>query len=332
VPEPIRWGILGAGWIADYVAPDIAASDGSVLGAVAARDGARAAAFAERHGVARSYGSYDELVADPDLDVIYVATTHSHHHQHALLALEAGKPVLVEKAFTLNAREAREVVAVARSRRLFCMEAMWMRFNPLIVQAQHLVSSGGIGELVNVRGDYSKRFTYDPTHRLFDLSVGGGALLDLGVYPLTFAWLFLGRPDSVQAAGVLSPTGSDATAAVQWSYESGRVAQIHTSAVRESPFGALVVGTEGWLRLDTPLHLPDTMTIHTADGEQVVTGELPGHGYGLEVAEVERCLRAGELESPVVPLDETVAILETIDEARRQIGVRYPADEPAEGG
>lgn len=328
MPQPIRWGILGAGWIAGYVAPDIAASDGSVLAAVGARDGARAAAFAEKHGVARSYGSYDELVADPELDVIYVATTHSHHHEHALLALEAGKPVLVEKAFTLNAREAREVVAVARARRLFCMEAMWMRFNPLVVQAQALVNAGRIGELVNVRADYSKRFDFDAEHRLFDMSVGGGALLDLGVYPLTFAWLFLGRPDSVQAAGVLSPTGSDATAAVQWSYESGRVAQIHTSAVRESSLGALVVGTEGWLRLDTPLHLPDTMTIHTADGEQVVTGAMPGNGYGLEVAEVERCLRAGELESPVVPLDDTIAILETIDEARRQIGVRYPADDP----
>ena len=297
-----------------------------MLAAVGARDGARAAAFAAKHGVARSYGSYDELVADPELDVIYVATTHSHHHEHALLALAAGKAVLVEKAFTLNAREARDVVAVARAARLFCMEAMWMRFNPLVVQAQGLVNDGRIGELVNVRADYSKRFDFDAEHRLFDLSVGGGALLDLGVYPLTFAWLFLGRPDSVQAAGVLSPTGSDATAAVQWFYESGRVAQIHTSAVRESPLGALVVGTEGWLRLDSPLHLPDTMTIHTADGEQVVTGAMPGNGYGLEVAEVERCLRAGELESPVVPLEDTIAILETIDEARRQIGVHYPAD------
>jgi predicted dehydrogenase len=330
VPEPIRWGILGAGWIAAYVAPDIAASDGSVLAAVGARDGARAAGFADQHGVARSYGSYRELVADPDLDVIYVATTHAQHHEHALLALEAGKPVLVEKAFTLNARQAREVVATARARQLFCMEAMWMRFNPLVAEAQRLVSSGRIGELVNVRADYSKRFAYDPAHRLFDVSVGGGALLDLGVYPLTFAWLFLGRPDTVQGAGVLSPTGSDATAAVQWSYDSGRVAQIHTSAVRESPFGGLVIGTRGWLRVDNPLHLPASMTIHAGHGEEVVTTELPGNGYGPEVAEVERCLRAGVLESPAAPLDDTVAILETIDEVRAQIGVRYPADGPSD--
>lgn len=325
--DPIRWGILGAGSIAAYVAPDIAVAEGSVLGAVAARDGDRAAAFAAQHGVARSYGSYRELVEDPDLDVIYIATTHAQHHEHALLALGAGKPVLVEKAFTINAREAREVVATARERALFCMEAMWMRFNPLVVHAQRLVADGRIGELVNIRADYSKRFTFDAEHRLFDLGVGGGALLDLGVYPLTFAWLFLGRPDVVQAAGVLSQTGSDATASIQWSYASGRVAQIHTSAVRESPLGGLVVGTNGWIHIDTPIHLPATMTIHTPDGDEVVSGALPGNGYGLEVAEVQRCLRAGELESPVVPLDETVAILETIDEARRQLGVRYPADE-----
>jgi len=329
--DPIRWGILGAGGIAATVAADIAASDGSVLAAVGARDGGRAAAFADQHGVARSFGSYQQLVTDPDLDVIYVATTHAQHHEHALLALAAGKPVLVEKAFTLNARQAREVVAEARARRLFCMEAMWMRFNPLVVQAQRLVGSGRIGELVNVRADLSKRFAYSAEHRLFDMSVGGGALLDLGVYPLTFAWLFLGRPDAVQAAGVLSATGSDATAAVQWSYDSGHVAQIHTSAVRESPLGGLVVGTHGWIRVDTPVHQPASITVHTSDGDEVITGDLPGNGYGPEVAEVERCLRAGEIESPVVPLDDTIAILATIDEARRQLGVRYPADNPTDG-
>lgn len=325
---PLRWGILGAGGIAATVGADIAASDGSVLAAVGARDGGRSAAFADLHGVARSYGSYRELVEDPDLDVIYIATTHAQHHEHAMLALEAGKPVLVEKAFTLNARQAREVVATARARRLFCMEAMWMRFNPLIVEAQRLVASGRIGDVVNVRADLSRQFTYRADHRLFDLGAGGGALLDLGVYPLTFAWLFLGRPDTVQATGVLSPTGSDASTAVQWGYRSGQVAQLHTSAMVESPLGGLVIGTQGWIRVETAVHRPTAIIIHARDGEEVViAGDLSGNGYGLQVAEVQRCLRAGKLESPVVPLDDTVAILETIDEARRQIGVRYPADE-----
>ena len=326
MPEPIRWGILGAGAIAATVAADISASAGSVLAAVGARDGARSAAFAESHRVARSYGSYRDLVADPGIDVVYVATTHAHHHEHALLALDAGKPVLVEKAFTLNARQAREVVAAARETGLFCMEAMWMRFNPLICQAQRLVAGAAIGDLVSVRCDLSRRFAFDPGHRLFDLGAGGGALLDLGVYTATLAWLFLGRPDSVHATGKLSPTGSDATAAMQWAYRSGQVAQIHSSAVCESPYGALVTGTKGWIDIQTPIHRPPAMTVHTSDGEQIVTDNLPGNGYGPQVAEVERCLRAGEVESPRVPLDDTVGILETLDEARRQIGVRYSAD------
>ncbi len=324
---PIRWGILGAGGIAATVGADIAASPGSVLAAVGARDAGRAEAFAVEHGVARSYGSYAELVADPDVDVVYIATTHAQHHEHALLALEAGKPVLVEKAFTVNARQAREVVSAARARQLFCMEAMWMRFNPLIRRAQEVAASGQIGELVSVRADLSKRFEFDASHRLFDLAAGGGALLDLGVYPLTLAWMFLGRPGQVQTAGTLSPTGSDATVAMQFSYPSGVVAQIHTSAIAESPYAALICGTDGWIRVETRVHRPTGITIGTDSGTEYIPGQYAGNGYGLQVAEVERCLRAGELESPVVPLDDTVAILETIDEIRRQVGVRYAADD-----
>jgi len=327
VSTPIRWGILGAGGIAATVGADIAASPGSVLAAVGARDAGRAEAFAVEHGVARSYGSYAELVADPDVDVVYIATTHAQHHEHALLALEAGKPVLVEKAFTVNARQAREVVSAARARQLFCMEAMWMRFNPLIRRAQEVAASGQIGELVSVRADLSKRFEFDASHRLFDLAAGGGALLDLGVYPMTLAWMFLGRPGQVQTAGTLSPTGSDATVAMQFSYPSGVVAQIHTSAIAESPYAALICGTDGWIRVETRVHRPTGITIGTDSGTEYIPGQYSGNGYGLQVAEVERCLRAGELESPVVPLDDTVAILETIDEIRRQVGVRYAADD-----
>jgi predicted dehydrogenase len=324
---PLRWGVLGAGGIAATVSADIAASPGSVLQAVAARDATRAAAFAAAHGVTRSYGSYAELVADPDVDVIYVATTHAQHHEHALLALRAGKPVLVEKAFTLNAREAREVVAEARRLKLFCMEAMWMRLNPLILQAQEIVRTGGIGTVVSVRADLSRRFEYSPSHRLFDLAVGGGALLDLGVYPVTFAWLFGGAPSGIAAMGALSPTGSDATAALQWSYPDGRVAQIHSSAVAWSPDAGLVCGTGGWISLGPRVHHPASMTVRTDLGEDVYETTQHGNGYGLQIAEVERCLSAGELESPLVPLDDTIGILEVIDEARRQLGVHYPADD-----
>jgi predicted dehydrogenase len=326
-PDPIRWGVIGAGGIAATVGADIAATPGNVLHAVAARDAARAEAFATRHGYARWYGSYAELVADRDVDVVYIATTHAQHRDHALLALRAGKPVLVEKAFTLNAAQAREVVAEARGRGLFCMEAMWMRVDPLNQRLLELVGSGTIGEVVGVRADLSKYFEFDAAGRLFDLAVGGGALLDLGVYPATFAWQVLGRPDTQSVAGALAPTGADVTAALQWGYRGGRVAQIYCSAAGYSPYAALITGTDGWLRVEGRVHHPSALTIHSSAGEQVIEAEpLVGNGYGFQVAEVARCLRAGELESPHVPLDDTVGVLEVLDDARRQLGVRYPAD------
>jgi predicted dehydrogenase len=328
--DQIRWGVLGAGGIAATVSPDIAASPGSVLAAIASRDLDRATAFAEQHGVRRAYGSYQELVAAPDIDVVYIATTHAQHHEHALLALRAGKPVLVEKAFTLTAWQAREVVAEARARQLFCMEAMWMRLNPLILRAVEIAHSGGIGEILGVRADLSRHFPYDPQGRLYNLAVGGGALLDLGVYPVTFAWQVLGHPDVVQATGALAPTGSDVTSAVQWGYADGRFAQLQCSAAAHNPYGALITGTDGWIRLENRMHHPTAITVHAGNTEQVFPeGEIAG--YRHQVAEVERCLREGLLESPQVPLDDTIAIMQTLDEARRQLGVRYAADLAVEG-
>jgi predicted dehydrogenase len=324
--DVIRWGILGAGGIAHTVGPDIAATPGNEVAAVGARSAERAAALAEQLGASRSYGSYDELVADPDLDVIYIATTHAQHHEQARLALSAGKPVLIEKAFTLNARQAREVVTEARERRLFCMEGMWMRLNPLIIQAQQIAASGRIGELISVHADLSRLFPYDPTHRLYDLAAGGGALLDLGVYPTTFAWLFLGRPDVVQTTGALAPTGADASVAMQWGYRGGRFAQVSCSAQGTNPLTGLVAGTKGWISIGGRVHRAPFITVHDDDGEQVLEQTVTGGGFGHEVAEVARCLRAGELESPRLPLDDTIAVLEVLDEARAQLGVRYPAD------
>jgi predicted dehydrogenase len=322
--RPIRWGILGAGGIAATVGADMLLMPGNVVHAVGARDHERAKVLAAKLGAKRAYGSYQALVDDPAVDVIYVATTHGQHEEHALLALNAGKPVLVEKAFTLNARQARTVVAVARARGLFCMEAMWLRCHPLIRQAVHLVQAGRIGSVLSVRADLSAFFAFDPLHRLFDLSAGGGALLDLGVYPSHFAWLFLGRPDTVATTGELSPTGSDATTAMQWGYRDGRFAQLACSTRARNPLTGLIAGTDGWISIDDRLHRPTGITVSSFGVEQVLTA--PEVGYQPEIAEVERCLRAGELESPLMPLDETIAILDVLDQARAELGVRYAAD------
>ncbi len=324
---PIRWAIMGAGTIAGTVSIEIADDPDSELYAVAARDGDRAAAFAAEHGVARSYGSYDEVLADPDVDVVYLATTHAQHHRQALQIIAAGKALLVEKAFTLNARQAREVADAARTAGVFCMEAMWLRVDPLIRRATELIDDGAIGELISVRADLSKRFDYDPGGRLFDLSVGGGALLDLGVYTATFCWQFLGRPDSVTANGSLAPTGSDLTVATQWGYADGRVAQQYCSAAADSPVAGMICGTRGWIDVGPRIHHPERLVVHTDAGEQVIEAPPKAHhGYCYEIAEVVRCLRDGLTESPYLPLEDTVGILATIDQARAQLGERYPGE------
>jgi predicted dehydrogenase len=325
--DPIRWGILGAGGIAGTVGTDIVDTPGNEVAAVGARDLERASALADQLGAGRAYGSYAELVADPEVDVVYVATTHGQHHEHALLALRAGKAVLVEKAFTLNARQARDVVAEARQRRLFCMEAMWMRLNPLIIRARQIAASGRIGDLISVHADLSHLFPYDPKHRLYDLAAGGGALLDLGVYPVTFAWLFLGRPDTVQVTGALAPTGADTAVAMQWGYRDGRFAQLSCSARGTNPLTGLVTGTEGWISIGRRIHRAPFITVHDENGDDELSQTIEGGGFDHEVTEVARCLRAGELESPLVPLDETVAVLELLDDVRAQLGVRYAADQ-----
>lgn len=325
--RPVRWGILGAGGIAATVGAQIAGSPESVVATVGARDAGRAQQLADRLGAARAVGSYAELVADPDVDVVYVATTHAQHHEHALLALRAGKPVLVEKAFTLNARQAREVIDVAQDAQLFCMEAMWMRFNPLIRRAQALTADGAIGDIVTVQAELSARFPYDPNHRLFDLAAGGGALLDLGIYPAQLVWAFLGRPNSVLATGELSPTGSDLSCAQLWTYPGGTYGQLWCTTRSRSPRSAFVQGTDGWLSVDTRIHRPTGITVSRNDEVETLTAPDSPSGYALQVTEVERALRAGETESRIMPLADTIGILESLDDARAQIGVRYPADE-----
>ena len=324
----LRWGILGAGGIARAVGADIAASPASVVGAVASRDAARAADLAAALGADRAYGSYEALVADADVDLVYVATTHAQHRDAALLALRAGKPVLIEKPFGVNAREGRDIQAAALAGGLLCLEGMWLRLNPTARAVWTAVADGEIGEIVAVRADVSHRFEYDPRHRLFDPALGGGALLDLGVYAAAFTLPLIGRPGSVRVAGSLAPTGVDASVAMTWTSRTGQVATLTCSSTSEGGSAATVIGTKGWIEVAGPLFRTEAFTVSTAHGSRTETRRLPdGNGYGLEVAEVERSLAAGETDSRLMPLADSLAVLEVLDEARRQLGVRYQADE-----
>jgi predicted dehydrogenase len=321
--RPIRWGFLGAGGIAATMAGDLHHGN-NVLHAVAARDGDRAAAFAARFGASRSHGNYRAVIEDPDVDIVYVATTHPFHREQALMAIAAGKPVLVEKPLTLNAADARQVLSAARDKGVFAMEAVWMRANPLILRAQELVGNGLIGDVVAVHADFCIEVDFDPKHRLYDLANGGGALLDLGIYPMNFAWLFLGRPDTQQVLGTLSPTGSDATAAIQWGYASGATAQMRCATTAWTPGRATIAGTLGSISVEPWFVKPERLVVTTGQDESRVEGEEKG--YGPQIEEVERCLRQGLLQSPVAPHADTIAILELIDQARADLGVRYPAE------
>ncbi len=321
--RPIRWGFLGAGGIAASMASDLGHGNNRLY-AVAARDAGRAADFAARFGATRSHGDYRAVVEDPDVDIIYVATTHPFHREQALMAAEAGKHVLIEKPVTLNAVHAREVLTTARKKGVFAMEAVWMRVNPLVLRARDLVARGVIGDVVAIHADFSMEFPFDPSHRLFDLANGGGALLDLGVYPLHLAWLFLGPPDTQQVFGTLSPTGSDAIVALQWGYASGATAQLRCATTASTPGRATIAGTEGSISLEPWFINPERLVVTTSLGESRIEGA--GTTYGPQIEEVERCLRGGLVESPLAPHADSIAVLELIDRARADLGVRYPAE------
>ena len=322
--DEIRWGVVGPGRIAGNVMADFAHVPGARPVAVASRSADRAAAFAERHGLERAYGSYADILADPDVDVLYVTTPHPQHHAVALAAADAGKALLVEKAFTATTAGARQVVERARERGVFVMEAMWTRFQPAVVRLRELVADGAIGEVRSVQADLGVSREYDPADRLFAHELGGGALLDLGVYVVSFAQMLLGTPERIVAAGSLFPSGADAEAALLLDYADGRTATLTTSLRHALPGQARVFGTTGWIDVLPRFHHPDTIVLHRAGAEpETITRPQTGAGYAHELIEVTECLRAGHRESAVMPLADTLVVQDVMGQVLEQLGVRH---------
>jgi predicted dehydrogenase len=320
----IRWGVVGPGRIAEKVVEDFAVVDGARPVAVASRSLERAQSFAGRHGLERAYGSYAEILGDPDVDVLYIATPHPQHHAIAMAALRAGKALLVEKAFTATTAGAAEVIDLARETGIFVMEAMWTRFQPVVVALRELVADGAIGEVRSVQADLGVAREYDPADRLFDLALGGGALLDLGVYVTSFAQMLLGAPERVVAAGSLFPSGADAEATLLLDYGDGRSATLTTSLRNALPGQARVFGTTGWIDVLPRFHHPETIVLHRAGAEpETITRSPLGAGYAHELIEVTECVRAGRPESAVMPLADTVTVQSLLGEAAEQLGVRH---------
>lgn len=324
-----RWGIVGPGRIAENVVRDFAHVPGAEVIAVGSRSLDRARDFADRHGIGTAHGSYADLVADPDVDVLYLATPHPQHHAVALDAVAAGKHLLVEKSFTATVAGAQEVVDAARAAGVFVMEAMWTRFQPAVVELRRLVADGAVGEVRSVQADLGVAREYDPTDRLFAKELGGGALLDLGVYVVSFAQMLLGDPDTVTATGSTFPTGVDAEAALLLGYADGRAATLLTSLRNALPGQARVFGTEGWVDVLPRFHHPATIVLHRAGAEpETITRPPTGTGYSHEIAEVHEGVLAGRSESAVMPLADTLAVMRVLETAAAQLGVSFTEAPP----
>lgn len=325
--KPVRWGILGPGSISRAFAGALLEAEGARMTAVGSRDPARAEAFARDFGIPRSHGSYAELAADPGVDAVYVGTPHSFHAEHTILCLESGKHVLCEKPLALSASQAGRMFEAARRCGRLLMEAMWTRFLPSLIEVRRRLEAGQIGEPRLLQADFGIRPAFDPHSRLFDPALGGGALLDLGVYTVSLGhWLF-GPPLAVAGAARLGPTGVDDDSAELLTHEDGRITQGFQSMRTETPREAVIRGTGGWMRLHEPWWGASRVTLQAADGDPVeLEFALRGRGYTHMAEAFMDLVRAGRCESDVISPADSLAVLNTMDELRRQWGVGYPGE------
>ncbi|MFN5478576.1 MAG: Gfo/Idh/MocA family protein [Chitinophagaceae bacterium] len=325
-----NWGILACGKIARKFASDLRKVDGAVLHAVASTSMERATSFEADFPAQHVLGSYEELVNLPDLDVVYIASPHSHHHEHTLLCLNHGKAVLCEKAFAINSRQASEMIDLARSKKVFLMEALWTRFLPHYQKIQEMIAEGLLGELKGVTANFGFKPVEPVAPRLFDPSLGGGALLDIGIYPVFLAQSLLGIPDSIQASMNPSASGVDEQCSISFHYNNGRSANLFASLASNLETDADVFGTKGRIRLTSRFYEPsatinyypgivDTRTLVGLDREA-------GFGYQFEARHVQECLKSGKTESPVWSLDDTLNLMKTLDRIRLAMGLKYDVD------
>lgn len=336
IPDPmsapaLKWGIMGTGWAASAFADQVPKFSTGNIVAVGARSLDRAQRFAKRNSVPQAYGSYAELAADPDVEAVYIATPHPAHHDLALLALRAGKPVLVEKSFTLNAAEAEDVFMEARVSGLFAMEAMWSRFLPHQLMARELLSSGALGDIVSISAEHGQKL--DGVERLEKLELGGGALLDLGVYPVSFIQSILGNPEMVDTVGLVNPEGIDEHETIAMTYV-GAIATATSTMRAKTPTTAHVSCRNGRIEFRDAFYQPGRITVFQEPSDDLMPAEAfswtwDGHiqgGFQYQAAEVARCVNAGLTQSETMPWDDTIAVMEIMDKARAQLGVRYPTE------
>ena len=325
--EKIRWGILATGWIADLFVKDLLLTGHSIT-AVGSRTEESAKRFAKEFGIANAHGSYAALAADPNVDVIYIATPHPHHVAAAKMALHAGKHILVEKPFTINAREAAEIVALAKTKNLVVLEAMWTRFLPHMRRIREIIAARTIGDIRSLIADHTQKLPEDPKHRLNDLALGGGALLDLAIYPISFAWDILGKPAAIKASATFKATGADAQVATIFHYGSGAIATTLSSSDSAGSNRASIAGTKGRIEIDHVWYTPTTFRVYDSSNSVIETfdGAVEGRGMQFQADEAERLIASGVTAGEILPPAQSVEIMQTLDEIRAQIGLKYPSE------
>lgn len=323
----LHWGILATGGIAHAFTSDLRTA-GRDVAAVGSRNIDSARAFAAEYDIPTAHGSYEDLVADPDVDIVYIATPHPGHVHNALLALDHGKHVLVEKPLTLNATEATMIRDRAAEKGLLAMEAMWTRYLPHMVRIREILAAGTLGEVRVVSADHTQKLPTDPAHRLNDLALGGGALLDLGIYPISFAVDVLGLPERITALARLSDAGSDAEVATIFTHADGAVSTTVSSSRGAGANSAQIVGTEARIEIDRVWYTPTSFRVVSPEGEvlEEFTSEVEGRGMQYQAQAAERFVTAGANANDILSIDESVAIMGVLDEVRRQIGVVYPGE------
>jgi len=324
--KTLGWGIIGAGSIACKLAEALPDVKGAKLVAIGSRRQKKADAFGDRYNIPHRHNSYEKLVADPDIDVVYVATPHPMHRPHALLGLKAGKNVLVEKPFTVNAGEASELIRTARRKKLFLMEAMWSRFLPSVLKARELVAGGAIGEVRMVMADFGFRAGVSRKSRLFAPELAGGGLMDVGVYAVSLAVWLLGEPEKIASLMEPTVTGVDGQAGIVMRHAGGELSLLATAVRTNTLQEASILGTDGHIRLHAPWWAGAPLTLAVGGKEKVVKVPVAEKGFVYQCREVVKCVRAGKLESDIMPLDESLGVMKAVDAIRAQWGLKFPME------
>lgn len=319
-----KWGVLGAARIAHKFAEGLKILPNAELYTIAARSLVRAETFREKHGFAKAFGSYEEMLADPDLDVVYIATTNNLHFEHVMLCLEAGKAVLCEKPFASNLTQVEQMVNKAREKNLFLMEALWSRFIPSMIQFKAQVESGIIKQPLLLQCNFGFVSPFDPYNRVYDPDLGGGSIPDIGIYPIFTALYLFGKPETIQATSVPAPTGTDWTTSILFKHKKKEISMLTSSFEMVLDNEARVYGEGGCLKLHAMFHIPTRLSLRRNDGKET---EIPlnstGNGYNYEAAEVMDCLDKGLTESPSLPLSFSLDLMQVLDEVCRKAQERF---------